>query len=79
MGAPKEDAAAQLKQGVFLTPEQISSPEWLGTEGSPGNLAVNLQSAAQFLAEQKQIDGVPDLTVFQNALYVKGLPDVLDQ
>ena len=64
---------------MFLTPEQISSPEWLGTEGAPGNLAVNLQSAAQFLAEQKQIDSVPDLAVFQNALYVKGLPDVLDQ
>ncbi|KDQ03353.1 aliphatic sulfonate ABC transporter substrate-binding protein [Rhodococcus sp. GOMB7] len=79
LGASKEDAAAQLKQGVFLTPEQISSPEWLGTEGAPGNLAVNLQSAAQFLAEQKQIDSVPDLAVFQNALYVKGLPDVLDQ
>ncbi|MGC0365929.1 taurine transport system substrate-binding protein [Rhodococcus sp. 27YEA15] len=72
-----DDAASQLRQGVFLTPAQISSPEWLGTEGAPGNLAVNLHSAAQFLAEQKQIDAAPDLNTFQNALYLRGLPDVL--
>ncbi|MCJ0901977.1 ABC transporter substrate-binding protein [Rhodococcus sp. ARC_M6] len=79
LGTTKEDAASQLKQGVFLTLAQITSPEWLGTEGAPGNLAVNLRSAAQFLAEQKQIESVPEPTVFQNALYVRGLPDVLAQ
>lgn len=79
LGTTTGDAASQLAQAVFLTPDQITSPEWLGSEGAPGNLAVNLQSAAQFLAEQKQIESAPTLSVFQNALYVRGLPDVLAQ
>ena len=37
------------------SPAELSSAEWLGTEGKPGNVAQNLHSAAQFLAEQKQI------------------------
>jgi taurine transport system substrate-binding protein len=72
-----EDAAAQLKQGIYLAPAQVSSPQWLGSAGTPGNLADNLLSAAQFLAEQKQIDKAPDLTAFRGALYVDGLPDDL--
>ncbi|SDD55416.1 taurine ABC transporter substrate-binding protein [Rhodococcus tukisamuensis] len=74
IGSTRQDAAAQLKQGVFLAPAALSSPDWLGTEGAPGNLANNLHSAAQFLAEQKQIGAAPDLAVFQQALYVEGLP-----
>ncbi|GAA4990600.1 glycine betaine ABC transporter substrate-binding protein [Pseudonocardia tropica] len=77
IGATPEEAAAQLKQGVFLSPQQLTSAEWLGTDGTPGNLAQNLQSAAQFLAGQKQIPAAPDLATFQRAIYTKGLPDVL--
>jgi taurine transport system substrate-binding protein len=72
-----EDAANQLKQGVYLTPQELTSADWLGTDGAPGNVAQNLQSAAQFLTEQKQIPAAPDLATFQKALYVKGLPGVL--
>ena len=70
-------AKAQLAQGVFLKPAELSSPEWLGTEGSPGKLADNLVSAAEFLKSQQKIDAVPTLDAVQKALYVKGLPDVL--
>ncbi|QRY63128.1 ABC transporter substrate-binding protein [Gordonia sp. PDNC005] len=77
LGTTEEDAAAQLKQGTYLTPEEIASPEWLGTDGKPGRLAFNLFSAAQFLAEQKQIPTAPSEQEFGNALYTKGLPDVL--
>jgi taurine transport system substrate-binding protein len=69
-----EDAQAQLEQGVYLPPAQVSSPEWLGAAGSPGNLAQNLQSAAQFLADQKQVDKAADLVELRKALYVDGLP-----
>lgn len=75
---PKE-VEGQLKQAVFLTPEEIASPQWLGSEGQPGNLAANLQSASQFLADQKQIPAAATLRTFQDALYVKGLPDALSQ
>ncbi|ORA31487.1 glycine betaine ABC transporter substrate-binding protein [Mycobacterium aquaticum] len=77
IGLSPDDVAGQLKQGVYLTPEQVASPEWLGTEGKPGNVAVNLQSASQFLADQKQIPAPSPLTTFQDAIYTKGLPGVL--
>ena len=72
-----DDVAQQLKKTVFLTPDQVASPEWLGTDGKPGNLAANLESASQFLADQKQIPAPAPLSVFQGALYTSGLPDAL--
>ncbi|MBI5336515.1 taurine transport system substrate-binding protein [Mycobacterium sp. BK558] len=79
IGLSADEVAGQLKQGVYLTPEQVASPEWLGSEGKPGNIAVNLQSASQFLAEQKQIPAAAPLQTFQDAIYTKGLPGVLAQ
>ena len=79
IGLSPDDVAGQLKQGVYLTPEQVASPEWLGSEGKPGNIAANLQSASQFLAEQKQIPAAAPLKTFQDAIYTKGLPGVLTQ
>lgn len=77
IGLSPEDVAGQLKQVVYLTPEEIASPQWLGTDGEPGNIAVNLQSASQFLADQKQIPAAAPLKTLQDAIYTKGLPDVL--
>jgi taurine transport system substrate-binding protein len=71
------DAQSQLKQGVYLKPADLASPEWLGTDGKVGKLADNLVSAAQFLKDQQKIDAVPDLATVQKSIYVKGLPDVL--
>jgi taurine transport system substrate-binding protein len=79
IGLSPEEVAGQIKQGVYLTPEQVASPEWLGSEGKPGNIAVNLQNASQFLADQKQIPSAAPLTTFQDAIYTKGLPGVLNQ
>jgi taurine transport system substrate-binding protein len=79
IGLSADDVAGQLKQGVYLTPQQVASPEWLGSEGKPGNIAANLQNASQFLADQKQIPSAAPLTTFQEAIYTKGLPGVLNQ
>jgi taurine transport system substrate-binding protein len=79
IGLSPDDVAGQLKQGVYLTPQQVASPEWLGSEGKPGNIAANLQNASQFLADQKQIPSAAPLTTFQEAIYTKGLPGVLNQ
>jgi taurine transport system substrate-binding protein len=73
-----EDAASQLKQGVFLTTAQLASGDWLGVDGAPGNVAQNLQNASEFLAKQNQIPAAADLATFQKAIYVKGLPGALD-
>jgi taurine transport system substrate-binding protein len=77
VGLNPDDVAQQLKAAVFLTPAEIGSPQWLGTDGRPGNLAANLESASKFLADQKQIPEAAPLKVFQDALYTQGLPDVL--
>jgi taurine transport system substrate-binding protein len=78
-GLSPEEVAGQLKQAVFPTPAEVASPEWLGSDGNPGNLAVNLQSASQFLAEQKQIPAGAPLQAFQDAIYTNGLPGVITQ
>lgn len=79
IGLTPENVAGQLKQGVYLTPAEVASPEWLGSDGKPGNIAVNLQSASQFLADQKQIPAAAPLQTFQDAIYTRGLPGVLTQ
>ncbi|MFE6825017.1 ABC transporter substrate-binding protein [Streptomyces sp. NPDC057690] len=71
------DAKAQLAQGVFLTPEEVTSADWLGTDGSPGKLLTYISDTGAFLAGQKQIEGAPSEDVVGKAFYLKGLPDVL--
>ena len=73
------DVARQLEKTVFLRPDQMASSTWLGTDGEPGNLANDLESASQFLAEQKQIPAAAPLSVFENAIYTRGLPKVLSR
>jgi taurine transport system substrate-binding protein len=79
IGLTREDVAGQLKQGVYLTPAEVASPEWLGSDGAPGNIAVNLENASRFLAEQKQIPSAAPLKTFQDAIYTKGLPGAITQ
>lgn len=79
VGLTPEDLAGQLKQAVFLTPAEVAAPEWLGSDGKPGNIAANLRSASEFLAEQQQIPEAAPLETFQDAIYTKGLPDALQQ
>ncbi len=79
IGLSPADVSGQLKQGVYLTPDQVASPEWLGSDGKPGNIAANLQSASQFLADQKQIPAASPLRAFQDAVYTRGLPGAITQ
>ncbi|MEU7047656.1 ABC transporter substrate-binding protein [Streptomyces lavenduligriseus] len=77
LGISASDAKAQLRQGVFLTPEQVTSPDWLGTDGTPGKLLTYVGDTARFLAGQRQIDAAPAGDAVREAFYLKGLPDVL--
>ncbi|TDZ81939.1 ABC transporter substrate-binding protein [Mycobacteroides salmoniphilum] len=78
-GLTPQEVAGQLTQGIYLTPGEIASPKWLGEDGKPGHIAVDLQSASQFLAEQKQIPTAAPLSTFENAVYTKGLPGVISR
>ncbi|MFD7969065.1 taurine ABC transporter substrate-binding protein [Streptomyces clavifer] len=77
LGISPQDAAAQLKQGIFLKPADQSDAKWLGRPGRVGGLAENLRSAAEFLAGQKQIPAAPELTELEKAVYVEGLSDAV--
>ncbi|MEU6102488.1 taurine ABC transporter substrate-binding protein [Streptomyces flaveolus] len=77
LGISTADAEAQLAQGVFLSPEQVTSADWLGTDGSPGKLLSYVSDTAAFLAGQKQIDATPSAEAVRRAFYLEGLPDVL--
>ncbi|WP_318205558.1 ABC transporter substrate-binding protein [Streptomyces sp. SCL15-4] len=77
LGISATDAKAQLRQGVFLTPEQVASADWLGTDRSPGKLLAYVTDTARFLADQQQIDAAPSEDVVREAFYLKGLPDAL--
>ena len=74
-----QDAASQLKQGVFLAPAQLTSKTWLGTDGAPGGVAASLHDAAGFLARQKKIPTAPGAEVFTTAIYTTGLTHAAGQ
>jgi taurine transport system substrate-binding protein len=76
LGISTADAEAQLAQGVFLTPEQVASADWLGGEDGPGKLLGYITDTGRFLADQKQIDAAPSEDVVREAFYLKGLADV---
>ncbi|MFJ3670500.1 ABC transporter substrate-binding protein [Streptomyces sp. NPDC090106] len=77
IGISESDAEAQLAQGVFLTPEQVVSADWLGTDSGPGKLLGYVTDTATFLADQKQIDAAPTEDTVRKAFYLEGLSDVL--
>ncbi|MFI8194250.1 ABC transporter substrate-binding protein [Streptomyces sp. NPDC085946] len=77
LGISAADARAQLKQGVFLTPEQVVSADWLGTEDGPGKLLTYVTDTGRFLAGQQQIDAAPSEDAVRKAFYLQGLSDVL--
>ncbi|MET9762300.1 ABC transporter substrate-binding protein [Streptomyces sp. NPDC006372] len=77
LGISAADARAQLVQGVFLTPEQVVSADWLGKDGSPGKLLTYVTDTGRFLADQKQIAAAPSEDLVRKSFYLKGLPDVL--
>ncbi|MFG2592784.1 ABC transporter substrate-binding protein [Streptomyces sp. NPDC048438] len=79
LGTSPEDAAAQLKQGIFLKPAEQADDKWLGRPGRVGDLAQNLRSAAEFLAGQKQIPAAPELSELEKAVYVEGLSDAVSE
>ncbi|MFH8757919.1 taurine ABC transporter substrate-binding protein [Streptomyces atroolivaceus] len=79
LGVSPQDAAAQLKQGIFLKPADQADDKWLGRPGQVGGLAENLRSAAEFLAGQKQIPAAPELSELEKAVYVEGLSDAVSR
>ncbi|MFD5204079.1 ABC transporter substrate-binding protein [Streptomyces sp. NPDC058375] len=77
LGISPDEAGSQLKQGIFLKPAEQADAKWLGAPGEVGGLADNLQSAAQFLVDQKQIDSAPDIEALRKAIHVEGLSDAV--
>jgi taurine transport system substrate-binding protein len=70
------EAAAQLAELVLLDASEQAGADYLGTPDAPGKLAENLHAAAEFLNAQGNLDEVPQLTVYQQALAADVLTDV---
>ena len=62
------EALDQAGQLIFLNASQQAGSKYLGTPSAPGALAGNLESAAEFLKQQGQVDTVPPLATFQDGL-----------
>ena len=63
-----DEALAQMKDLILLDASQQAGADYLGTPDSPGKLADNLESSAQFLKSQGSVESVPALSAFQAAL-----------
>jgi len=63
-----DEALAQMKDLIFLDASQQAGADYLGTPDSPGKLADNLLSAAEFLKAQQSIQGVKPLSDYQAGL-----------
>jgi len=74
--APAE-ASRQLDQLILLDAKEQAGPDYLGTPEKPGAFAQNLLSAAEFLAAQGKIHGVPPLSAFQRNLATKELAEAV--
>ena len=70
-------AKEDLLQYDFVSPKVQLDPAWLGPPGKPGRFAEVLQGTAKFLAEQKSIRSVPDLSVFQKGINTGPLAQAL--
>ncbi|MHB8060150.1 MAG: taurine ABC transporter substrate-binding protein [Gaiellaceae bacterium] len=62
------EALDQADQLIFLNASEQAGADYLGTPDAPGALAGNLQSAAEFLKQQGQVDTVPPLATFEDGL-----------
>ena len=62
------EALAQTKGLEFLTAKEQSSPKYLGTEAAPGQLAGNLEAAAEFLSSLGQLEGTASPEKFKAGL-----------
>lgn len=68
LSIPPKEALEQSKGLEFLTAQEQAAPEFLGTEGAPGELAAALRSTAEFLAELGQLEGQAQPQLFKDAL-----------
>ena len=68
LSIPPAEALEQSKGLEFLTAQEQATPEFLGTEAAPGELATALQATAEFLAELGQLEGQAEPQLFQDAL-----------
>ncbi len=68
LNIPPKEALEQSKGLEFLTAAEQAKPEFLGSEGSPGDLSKALQSTAEFLADLGQLEGQVEPQLFKDAI-----------
>ncbi|MEL6853761.1 MAG: ABC transporter substrate-binding protein [Cyanobacteria bacterium J06607_13] len=75
VGFSAEDSLAAMNELIWLTAEEQSSAQYMGTPDDPGAVAQMLKDSADFMATLKAIPPAPDLAIFEDALYEDALHD----
>ncbi|MGH3360414.1 MAG: ABC transporter substrate-binding protein [Nocardioidaceae bacterium] len=78
-GIGKEDVATQMKDLIILNGEEQLTTDYLGADGSPGDLAGTLHKTAVFLADNDLIDTVPDESEFEDVVNPSYLQDAVGE
>ncbi|UUV98875.1 ABC transporter substrate-binding protein [Vagococcus luciliae] len=74
LGIETNDALTQMQGTTWLMMNEQVSPDYLGTEATPGKFHQVFKDTAEFLAEQKSISNVPsdeDINHFINTTYIE--------
>lgn len=68
LGLTSEETLKTMGEITVLDASQQTDEKYMGTREAPGAFGALLKETADFLAEQKSIKSVPDLSVFQQAI-----------
>jgi len=68
-----EETASSVKQLLWLDSTEQKDPQYLGSTSQPGGLSQILKDQADFAVGQKKITSAPDLTSYQQSLYIESL------
>lgn len=77
MGLDKSEVQEQIKGSLWLTAKEQLESKYLGTGSKKGELADTLYDTANFLKDQKNINNVPDKSVFEERVNPEFIEDAL--
>lgn len=76
LAIPEEEAHTQAQGSLWLSPEEMLSPAYFGTEKAPGNFHNIFYETGIFLQEQQKINRLPsqdEVDSFLNTSYLEAL------
>ncbi|MGB3671630.1 MAG: ABC transporter substrate-binding protein, partial [Phormidesmis sp.] len=69
IGLTPEESLAVMNELVWLSAQEQSGEQYLGTPEAPGAMAQVLKDSAEFMVKQEAITSAPDIDTYQKALF----------